>query len=368
MRTPGRPLRLEVRAIARSARRAVTPVSPERRTTSVQALKAAGAALVAWTLAGWWWQAPMAILAPWTALVLMHHTVYRSLHSAVRQFVVVAAGTVIAAAAAALTHDVLAAMAVAMPLTVLIGTYGRLGEEGWYAPTAALFVLTYGSFTGTQIVHRLLETLLGAVIGVLVNALVLPPVHTVAARRLQAQVPAQCAALVTEVAYGIEAGYDAADAEDWYARALRLGTTVAELRAAQRHADESRRLNPARRIRRSPPLPVPSDVSWDRVTDHLATVLRSLAETTHEEPRFAAPPDLALTELASLLRSMGVWCAADAGRDDTDRSRRALTEARSAGRRLASLLDDPLHGTTASLGELTAATTRLLDDLEPRTS
>ncbi|ATL27535.1 FUSC family protein [Streptomyces formicae] len=369
--TPWNLLTAEAGAVARSARRAVTSAGPERG-TAVQALKAAAAALIAWAVAGWWWGAPLAILAPWTAVVLVHHTVYRSLRSAGQQFVVVATGTLVAAAAAALTRDAMAALALAMPVTVLIGTYGRFGDQGWYAPTAALFVLTYGSYAPVEILHRLLETLLGAVIGVLVNALVLPPVHTGGAWRLRTRVPADCAGLLREVADGIEHGYDAADAEDWHGRALGLGATVAELRSARRHADESRRLNPGRRMRRSPPGPPPVDVPWDRVADQLAAALRSLAETAHENPRFAAPTEQALGALATLLRSAADVCAVDAdrsagGRGDEDRADRALDAARDAGTRLASLLTDPEHGTTASLGELIAATTRLLDDLEAAT-
>jgi uncharacterized membrane protein YgaE (UPF0421/DUF939 family) len=67
----------------RSIRRAVTESGAERDTV-VQSLKAAEAALLAWALTGWWWDAPMALLAPWTALFLVQNTVYRSLLSALQ--------------------------------------------------------------------------------------------------------------------------------------------------------------------------------------------------------------------------------------------------------------------------------------------
>ncbi|WP_338693841.1 aromatic acid exporter family protein [Streptomyces sp. Q6] len=360
----------EVRSVALSAHRAVTSAGPERA-TAVQALKAAGAALLAWALAGWWWDAPMALLAPWTAVVLVQWTVYRSVRSAVQQFVVVAAATLIAAAAGALTRDVMAALAIALPLTALLGSYGRFGDQGWYAPTAALFVLAYGSYAPVEILHRLLETLLGAVVGVLVNAFVLPPLHTGDVSRLRARVPADCAELLRDVADGIDAGYDAADAEEWHARALRLGSTVARLRAARRRAAEGLRFNPGRRLRRRAPEPPPGDLAWARVADHLATALRSLAESAVERSRFAAPPGRALVALAPLLRAAGEACAADAERSGGARDHgdagRALGEAREAARSLAALLGDPDHGPSAALGELTAATTRLLDDLAAAT-
>ncbi|WP_425837077.1 aromatic acid exporter family protein [Streptomyces fractus] len=366
---PGRMIVEEFRAIGGSARRAVSGPGPERA-TAVQALKAAVAAIVAWALAGWWWNAPMALLAPWTAVVLVHSTVYRSVRSTVQQFLVVAGGTLIASGAMALTHDVLAGMAIALPVTVLIGSYGRFGDQGWYAPSAALFVVTYGSYAPVEIGHRLMETLLGAVVGVLVNALVLPPVHTSDVRRLRAQVQTDCARLLREIADGIEDGYGAADAEEWHGRALRLGATVAELRTARHRADESRRLNPGRRLRREPPAPPARENRWERIADHLAEALRSLTEAAHDTPPFETPPPQALRELAALFRAAGEACATDTdhvGRSAGRRSEEALDAARAAGDRFAAYLADPPARGLAALGELTTTTTRLLDDLTAAT-
>lgn len=167
----------ELRAVGRSVRRSVTERGPERE-TAVQSLKAAAAGVLAWALAGWWWHAPFALLAPWTALFLVQDTVYRSLVSALQQFAVVVLGTLLAALAGIVTGDTLAALALALPATVLLGTYARFGAQGLYAPTAALFVIAYGTYGPTDIVHRLLETALGATVGLSVNALVLPPSTT----------------------------------------------------------------------------------------------------------------------------------------------------------------------------------------------
>ncbi|MGY0488134.1 hypothetical protein [Streptomyces sp. WG-D5] len=368
-RGPVRTIVEEVRAVGRSTRRAVTAPGPERA-TAVQALKAAAAAIVAWALAGVWWNAPMALLAPWTAVVLVHSTVYRSVRSAAQQFLVVASGTLVAAGAMVLTRNVMAAMAIALPVTVLIGSYARFGDQGWYAPSAALFVITYGSYAPVEIGHRLMETVLGAVVGVVVNALVLPPVHTHDVLRLRARVPADCARLLREIADGIEDGYSAADAEAWHGRALQLGATVAELRAARHRADESRRLNPARRLRRLKPSPPSRDLRWDRVADQLAVALRALTEAADDTPPFETPPRRALRDLAALLRAAGQACATDAervGSPGGERAQEALDEARAAAGRIASALADPDGRGYASLGELTTATTRLLDNLEAAT-
>ncbi|WP_234335107.1 hypothetical protein [Streptomyces sp. NRRL S-118] len=104
----------EAGAVGRSVRSALTGPGPERD-LAVQSLKAAGAAILAWAVAGWWWQAPLALMAPWTAVALVQSTVYRSVRTGVQQVVLIAAGTVLAAAAAGLTGNTMAAMSCPSP-------------------------------------------------------------------------------------------------------------------------------------------------------------------------------------------------------------------------------------------------------------
>ncbi|MEU6229434.1 aromatic acid exporter family protein [Streptomyces sp. NPDC047042] len=347
-----RSVRQEAASVRRSARRCVTEAGPERD-TAVQSLKAAGAALPAWALAGWWWNAPMALLAPWTALFLVQRTVYRSLVSGLQQFAVVVTGTLLAAGAGALTRDTMAAMALALPLTVLLGNYARFGAEGLYAPTAALFVLGYGSYTGFDILHRLLETLLGAVIGICVNAFVLPPVHSRNVRRLRGRLPEECADLLHTAADGLDGPYDREQALRWYDRAVWITDVVTELRSARRWSDESYRLNPGHRMRRSLSAPPQAewDIVWDRIAEDIRATTRTLSEVTVLP---AGVPGI----LATLLRSAGDVLAAEEG----DRTEAAETAASAHGR-LTRVLARGHAETTPELGGLTADTQRLLDDL-----
>ncbi|WP_308117824.1 FUSC family protein [Streptomyces anatolicus] len=369
-------LRWEVSALWQSARRAVTTSGPERDTT-VQSLKAAGAAVLAWALAGWWWSAPMALLAPWTALFLVQSTVYRSLRSAMQQFAVVMVGTLLAAGAAVLTgNNTLAAMALVLPVTVLLSTYARFGTQGMYAPTAALFVLAYGTYSGFDILHRLFETLVGAVIGIAVNALILPPVHERDVLHLRSRLPQESGDLLHAVADGIqEKPFDPKKAQGWYDRAQRLTDLVTDLRTARRWSDESYRFNPGRKLRRSVPRAPASDwdFAWDRITEHIKTTVRTLAETGEDRPSLADLPEDAPGILSELLRAAGDVCALDesgapgseAGeRRGTARDRRsALRTAQEAHERLTLLLTDSRSRVTPALGGLTADTQRLLSDL-----
>ncbi|MBM7171054.1 FUSC family protein [Streptomyces sp. G44] len=369
-------LRHDAQALWRSAHRAVTTSGPERDTT-VQSLKAAGAGVLAWALAGWWWSAPMALLAPWTALFLVQSTVYRSVRSAMQQLAVVMLGTLLAAGAAVVTgNNSLVAMAIVLPITVLLSTYARFGTQGVYAPTAALFVLAYGTYSGVDILHRLFETLLGAVIGIAVNALVLPPVHGRDVWHLRKRLPQESADLLHTVADGIEEEtYDPKKAQGWYDRAQRLTDLMTDLRSARRWTDESYRFNPGRKLRRSVPHPPGADwdFTWDRITEHIRTTVRAVTETREDRPSLADLPEEAPGILAELLRAAGDVCEFDdsdtrpAGRQsppETERDRRrAMDRANAAHDRLARLLTDSRYRATPALGGLAADTQRLLSDL-----
>ncbi|NJA61039.1 hypothetical protein HC023_34755, partial [Streptomyces sp. NEAU-H3] len=120
-RETGRWARKETAAVVATVRTVFRQPGPERDSV-VQSLKAAGAAIAAWALAGWWLKAPMALLAPWTALALVDATVYRSLRAGLQQLAVILIGTLSAAAALSLTRgDTLGAMALALPPLVLVG-------------------------------------------------------------------------------------------------------------------------------------------------------------------------------------------------------------------------------------------------------
>ncbi|MFH8612640.1 aromatic acid exporter family protein [Streptomyces sp. NPDC018029] len=378
----------DVQAIWNAARRAVTAPGPERDTT-VQSLKAAGAGVLAWALAGWWWSAPMALLAPWTALFIVQSTVYRSVRSALQQFAVVVTGTLLAAGGSVVTgNNSLAAMAIVLPVTVLLSGYARFGTQGVYAPTAALFVLAYGTYTGFDILHRLFETVLGAVIGIVVNAVVLPPVHGRDVRHLRARLAQESAELLYAVADGVERNFSQEQAATWHDRAQRLTDLVTDLRTARRWSHESYRLNPGRKLRRSEPL-LPSadwDFAWDRISDQVRVLLRTLAETSRDRPALTDVPAEARQILTDLLRSAGDICALDdyadaearadamkdsartgsappGGVDRTAERQAALRAAQEAHDRLVQLLRDGRHEVTPALGGLAADTQRLLGDL-----
>ncbi|MEU6487467.1 aromatic acid exporter family protein [Streptomyces sp. NPDC046887] len=376
MSTPFAPTRIwhrirwEATATGRSVRAAFTGAGPERD-LAVQALKAAAAAVLAWAVAGWWWSAPLALMAPWTAIVLVQNTVYRSLRTGLQQVVLIAAGTVLAALAFALTGSTMASMALVLPVTMLLGNYSRFGDQGVYASTTALFVLVYGSFSGYDIAHRLLETLVGAVIGIGVNAFVLPPEHLRHAHDTLYRLPRDTAAVLRDMAEEMKDGYDRAEAQEWHTRAQRLPRLLDDIRNARLWKRESDRFNPARRMRRrGPELPSSDwDAAWERITDHLSALTGLLAEAVGDEARLRPPSGEALADLPELMRAMAEVCEGDCAAlgggcpaQPVDRDE-AMARAWDAHRRLKAWVAHQDEETAVSLGALVSELQQTLYDL-----
>ncbi|TRV72249.1 FUSC family protein [Streptomyces sp. 130] len=339
----------------------------------VQSLKAAAAAALAWALTGWWLAAPMALMAPWAAVALVQGTVYRSLRSAVELLAMMACGTLFAAGAAAVTGDTMAAMLIALPLTVLLGNWLPVGDQGLYAPTTALFVLAYGTYSLPDVGHRLLETLVGAVVGIAVNAIVLPPVHSLHVRTLACALPRDCSRLLRDLSEGMTGEYDEERAESWHRAAGELPGALSDLRAARGWATESFRFNPGHRMRRSTPSPSERwDVVWAQVVNRLLGLTLTLWETASERRGLPRPPAPSLEDLSAVAAAASEVCATDAtimeqGPDDDCLAQRAhhLTAARNALAEAKGHLRGPGLDAGASLGSLVAGCQALLDDLTP---
>ncbi|MEW2288694.1 aromatic acid exporter family protein [Streptomyces sp. NPDC047841] len=345
------------------------------RDLAVQAVKAALAAWVAWAVAGWWLRAPVAFVAPWVAVVLVESTVYRSIAHGLQQLAAIAAGTVAATAVGLLMHSTVAAMAVVLPLVMLLGQWRRLGSQGIYAATGALFVLTNGSVTVATSAARLTEALFGAVVGITVNALVRPPLYLRDTRAVLRDATEEAHDILRDVADGLAASrWDAEEADAWHQRALRLHGLVEEARSAVDWSRESLRVN--LRGRRKPALPLPGKgyddalVVLDYAAVHTAGVTRTVLEAAAEDRSAPRPhPQLArryadfLYETARALRLYSHSRFGDECEDELCEAVRRLRDTLGELRRdlVRSTTDDPDE--VATYGALLAQAHRLADQL-----
>ncbi len=158
-------------------------VRAPRRVPLLQVAKSALAIIAAWLVAGWLVQGPPPIFAAIAALLVVQPSINQSFTRAVERSVGVILGVVIAAAlglafgsqpwVALLSAGV--ALAVAWAARISPGATNQIA-------ISALLVLALGTATPNYALDRVLETLIGAAIGIVVNAVLVPPVLVPAAR------------------------------------------------------------------------------------------------------------------------------------------------------------------------------------------
>ncbi|UNO43192.1 aromatic acid exporter family protein [Streptomyces sp. MST-110588] len=241
-------VRQESSAVLRSVRQAWSGPGRERDLV-VQSLKAALAAAAAWALAQWLLPDTLALMAPWVAVVLVQSTVYRSVAQGLQQTFAIAFGTMLATAVSLLLHSTAAAMAVVLPVTLLVGNWPRLGDQGIYSATSALFTLVGGPVSVSVATDRVLAALIGAALGIGVNALVRPPAHLRSTRQAVREVIAECVGILEAVADGLTEPWTNRQTLGWWDRARRLPRLLRRVRSAVDWSKESARLNPDRRWR-----------------------------------------------------------------------------------------------------------------------
>lgn len=321
-----------------------------------QAVRTTGAAVLAWVLVGLvpgpWSDYPY--YAPLGAVVATSVTVRGSTRRSAQAVLAIALGAVVARVVGMLPVPPLLALALVVLVGVLLAGWRVLGDMGSWLPTSALFVLVIGDADPVGYVSAYVGlTLVGAAIGVGVNALVPPLPLTPADRALgrladataahleavadavaddESPVPDGAALRAARAAAGTAVG-DARDAaranwtaaryREWRARldtgagrldaAAGIALDVARAVATSRSAAARRREDPEH-----PPLLAPPEVDRpDRAQEATAAALRAAATLVRTLPRADGPAG-------------GPGPEGEGGGDAADRFTAALTALREA--------------------------------------
>ena len=158
-----------------AARRAEDPVF---WSGAVQLLKTVAAAVIAWLLATEVFDLPQSFLAPWSALLVVHATLYRTFSQGARQVAAAVLGVVLAWAVGNVLGLDATSVAVVLALGLLLGAHRAFGDEATAVAATALIVLTTGfSDDDNMLVFRLFDTAIGIVVGLVINLLVWPPLR-----------------------------------------------------------------------------------------------------------------------------------------------------------------------------------------------
>jgi uncharacterized membrane protein YccC len=223
-----------------------------RRGPLLQVVKSAVATIAAWLLAGWLVQGPPPVFAAIAALLVVQPSVTQSITKAVERSVGVVVGVLIASGLGILfgpqTWVVLLATAVALlaawALKMTPGTANQVG-------ISAVLVLALGTATPGYAVDRVLETLIGALLGFVVNIAVVPPVVVGPAREKTDALGREIAAALDRLAEALTVPQSRAQVETLLleARLLRPMRDAAETAIAD--AAESLTFNPRSRRHRA---------------------------------------------------------------------------------------------------------------------
>ncbi|MEF3405568.1 FUSC family protein [Agromyces sp. CCNWLW203] len=223
-----------------------------KRVPILQVAKASAATIAAWLIAGWLIPGPLPVFAAIAALLVVQPSVNQSFGKAIERSIGVILGVLVATAASLvfgadgwiILVTIVIAMLVAWALKMTPGTSNQVA-------ISAMLVLALGSSSPQYAVDRILETLIGAAIGIVVNALIVPPVVVSPARRDLSLLGGELAGSLDRLASALESPQTPADLQRLMveARLMRPMRDAADASIAT--GEESLTLNPRRSAHRS---------------------------------------------------------------------------------------------------------------------
>jgi hypothetical protein len=172
----------------------------------------------------------------------------------------VVAGVIVAYGVASLTGLTWWSLGLVVALSITVGRLLRLGPFLLEAPISAMLVLAAAglgtragvSDTGAAMAAtgRVAETLVGAVIGVVVNLVIAPPLYVRPAGEAIDELVSRISAFSRDLAAALRGDWTRARADEFLDRARELGAEVARADRHLERTEESARLNPRGRLAR----------------------------------------------------------------------------------------------------------------------
>lgn len=281
-----------------------------------QTIKCVIAATVAWWFSISVLQTQMPFLAPWTALLTVHATVYRSLSRGMQTSVASVLGVGLSFVIGNYLGVSVWTYALALLVGMVVARIRWIRDEGVAVATTAIFLLSSG-FTDQEplLLDRLVEVGVGVAVGIAVNLLIIPPLRDHQAARYVDSINRRMGGVLKDMADEFVASWDTERAEAWLAEAESMEHDARLAWEYVRIARESRRANPRQYLRRhgvrlrKPPQTAGHEDRYahilTRVDEGLAH-LRNMARTLHEATYAEGPwDDRFRREWSEILRDCG---------------------------------------------------------------
>ena len=292
------------------------------RTPLLQVVKTAVAASLAWLVCLAVLPGDLPIFGTIAAILVVQPSINQSFSRALERTVGVIAGVIIAYLAGAFFGVTSWLIIATILVSMLVGWAFRLSQSTTaQIPISALLVLTIGAQTPGYAVERVIETVLGALIAVIVNAIVVPPVRLRPAREAIALLGAQVANSLDDLARLIREPSTQQQRTSALVTARLLQPMELKAVAAVTSADESLRFNPRKSVHRTTlsherELLAMLHVLVLRVPGMVRALDDRYDETIHTEPTAAGlstEVTRAAHDLRLVLRDGSSGDAADAG-------------------------------------------------------
>jgi hypothetical protein len=311
-----------------------------------------GAAVVSYLLALRVVSDPRPVTAALTALLIVQVTLVGTLADTARRIFSVVLGVGVAIAVSTLVGFTWWSLGAVVAGSILLGQAVRLGPHLMEVPISAMLILAAGG-AGVQAADRVVETLVGALAGLLTNLVFPPSVRTRDAGAAVERFAESIARLLDRAARALadrEAPTD--EVRSWLDEARALTDDIREVDRVLADANESRRLNP-RAL--GTPNTTPDLRSGLAALEHSAVALRAVfrsladsvgpardtpdAETFEDDLRMAFAE--LMSDLSRAVRSFGALVRAEADAADephTEELAGLLDAVREARVRLTELL------------------------------
>ena len=238
---------------------------------------------------------PPPLIAALTALLVVEATLASTLVSGLQRVLSVVAGVALAVVLASIVGLTWWSLGALVAASIVVGQLLRLGPHLLEVPISAMLVLGVGHAAGAESVAsgRIMETVVGAIAGVLVNVAFPPPVATRDASRAVTAFAKEIAALLSAAAEALEGGPIPGDlAAQWLEDARRLTRHAPRLDRALAHAERQttpcgRCDTPAGRLRSSLE-------ALEHTSISVRTLFRAMHDATQRRTGAQDDPDYAM--------------------------------------------------------------------------
>lgn len=216
-----------------------------QRTPLLLVVKSAVAVIGSWLLAQWLIPGPLPVFAAIAALLVVQPSLNQSFSKAIERSVGVIAGVILATTLGLFFGSGTWVILTAASSGLLIAWALRLAPgAATQIAISAILVLALGTTTPDYALDRIIETILGAVIGIVVNVLLVPPVAVAPAREATERLATELSASLDRLALALTTGRTRGQLEELMVEARLMRPMRDSADAAIRAGSESLALNP----------------------------------------------------------------------------------------------------------------------------